>query len=90
MVWFVNRLYTALVEEMAKEKTEKEIPTVTVTIERVDGIIYCYDLNQQFVCQGRNLTEIEQAYRDRYPNNKTCVLLLKGDKNLIKELSHES
>jgi hypothetical protein len=78
-----TRILRRLQQEMAAEDSVME--EVIVRVERVGDVIYCYDEANQFVCQGRDVKEIEQAFRDRYPN-RYCVLILHGEKDVLGEM----
>jgi len=78
-----TRLLRRLQQEMAAEDSVQE--EVVVRVERVGDVIYCYDEANQFVCQGRDVKEIEQAFRDRYPN-RYCVLILRGEQDVLGEM----
>ena len=78
-----TRLLRRLKQEMAAEDSVQE--EVVVRVERVGDVIYCYDEANQFVCQGRDVKEIEQAFRARYPN-RYCVLILRGAQDVLGEM----
>jgi hypothetical protein len=81
--YIVTRLLCGLQQEMAADETTLE--EVVVRVERVGDVIYCYDEANQFVCQGADVKEIEQAFRDRYPN-RYCVLILRGEQDVLGEM----
>ena len=78
-----TRLLRRLKQEMAAEDSVLE--EVVVRVERVGAVIYCYDEANQFVCQGRDVKEIEQAFKDRYPD-RACVLILRGEQDVLGEM----
>ena len=78
-----TRILRRLQQEMAAEDSVLE--EVVVRVERVGDVIYCYDESNQFVCQGRDVKEIEQAFKDRYPD-RACVLILRGEKDILGEM----
>jgi len=78
-----TRILRRLQQEMAAEDSVQE--EVFVRVERVGDVIYCYDEANQFVCQGRDVKEIEQAFRDRYPN-RYCVLILRGEQDVLGKM----
>jgi hypothetical protein len=83
--WLIERIFQQVIEQIVAEQ-RTEIQTINATIDKVDGILYCYDENKQFLCQGTTLAEIEQAYRDRYQAAPSTVLRLTGDEEIIREL----
>jgi len=59
-----------------------------VTVERENGIIYCYNKNDnQFICQGTNLSEIKAAFKARFPDR--TAYLDGGNLELVEELRGE-
>jgi hypothetical protein len=78
-----TRILRRLQQEMAAEDSVME--EVIVRVERVGEVIYCYDEANQFVCQGADVNEIEQAFRDRYPN-RYCVLILRGEQDVLGKM----
>jgi len=59
-----------------------------VTVERENGIIYCYNKNDnQFICQGANLSEIKAAFKARFPDR--TAYLDGGNLELVEELRTE-
>jgi hypothetical protein len=78
-----TRILRRLQQEMAAADAVQE--EVIVRVERVGDVIYCYDEANQFVCQGADVKEIEQAFRDRYPN-RYCVLILRGEQDVLGKM----
>jgi hypothetical protein len=77
-----------MIEMIEQEQAEEEVLTkIVANVERVEGQLYCYDDNNQFICQGVTLNDLTEAYKARYPDKPSCLLLLKGEPALIDELS---
>ena len=85
-IWYMfKRKMIALLEQ---EQLEEEVLTkVVANVIRLDGQLYCYDENDEFICQGATLNDLTEAYKARYPDKPSCLLLLKGEPALIDELS---
>ena len=73
------------IQQELQDKLDTELEEVVVRVERVGDVIYCYDDHNRFVCQGRDVKEIEQAFKDRYPD-RACVLILRGEKDVLGEM----
>ena len=73
--------------EMIVQEQEEVLAKVVANVIRVDGQLYCYDEDDQFICQGVTLNDLTEAYKARYPDKPSCVLMLKGEPALIDELS---
>lgn len=73
--------------EMIVQEQEEVLAKVVANVIRVDGQLYCYDEDDQFICQGVTLNDLTEAYKARYPEKPSCVLMLKGEPALIDELS---
>lgn len=59
-----------------------------VIVERENGIIYCYNKDDnQFICQGTNLSEIKAAFKARFPDR--TAYLDGGNLELVEELRGE-
>ena len=65
--------------------TEAQSKIVPVVVERENGAIYCYSKDDhQFICQGRDLVEIRQAFELRFPDK--TAFLAGGDEEVLEEL----
>jgi hypothetical protein len=85
-IWYkFKRKMMILIEQ---EQSEEEVlAKVVANVERIEGRLYCYDDNNEFICQGVTLDDLTEAYKARYPDKPSCLLLLKGEPALIDELS---
>lgn len=85
-IWY--KFKRKMIEMIEQEQSEEEILIkVVANVIRVDGQLYCYDEDDQFICQGVTLNDLTEAYQARYPDKPSCVLMLKGEPALIDELS---
>ena len=85
-IWYkFKRKMMIMIEQ---EQSEEEVlAKVVANVIRLDNQLYCYDEDDQFICQGVTLDDLTEAYKARYPDKPSCLLLLKGEPALIDELS---
>ena len=72
---------------------------IALTVEQQHDQYFCYNsVTNDFVCQGRDLTEIRERFRARYPNkdaaiydgDRTAVATLKSQLNELKKQNENS
>jgi len=57
------------VDKMVKQKL------IILDIEAVDGQFMCYNsLTKEFVCMGQNMTEVQEQFRQRYPDKEAALI----------------
>jgi len=57
------------VDKMVKQKL------IILDIEAVDEQFMCYNsLTKEFVCMGRNMTEVQERFRQRYPDKEAALI----------------
>jgi len=57
------------VDKMVKQKL------IILDIEAVDGQFMCYNsLTKEFVCMGQNMTEVQERFRQRYPDKEAALI----------------
>ena len=57
------------VDKMVKQKL------IILDIEAVDGQFMCYNsLTKEFVCMGRDMTEVQDRFRQRYPDKEAALI----------------
>jgi hypothetical protein len=84
-IWY--KFKRKMIELIEQEQSEEVLAKIVANVERVNGQLYCYDEDDQFICQGVTLNDLTEAYKARYPDKPSCLLLLKGEPALIDELS---
>jgi len=48
---------------------------IILEVEAVDGQFMCYNiLTKEFVCMGRNMTEVAERFQQRYPGREAGVV----------------
>lgn len=88
-VWILYHRLKNRVDELIKEViTEAEANLVGLDIEVDNDTYFCYNhTDKQFVCQGKTVAEIRQAFQERFPG-KTAYLA-GGDPRVVAELKTE-
>jgi HAMP domain-containing protein len=89
VLWLARRIEARLTEELgniAQELEEEKLIALTV---EVDGDQFlCYNAQtMSFVCQGRDLEEIRERFRQRYPSKSAGIY--NGDESAVKTLKQQ-
>jgi hypothetical protein len=89
VLWWVRRIEARIVEELgdiAQELEEEKLIALTV---EVDGDQFlCYNAQTMtFVCQGRDLEEIRERFRQRYPSKSAAIY--NGDESAVEVLKKQ-
>ena len=89
VLWWVRRIEAQIAEdvgEIAQELEEEKLIALTV---EVDGDQFlCYNAQSMvFVCQGRDLEEIRERFRQRYPSKSAAIY--NGDESAVEVLKKQ-
>ena len=89
VLWWVRRIEARIVEELgeiAQDLAEEKLIALTV---EVDGDQFlCYNAETMtFVCQGRDLEEIRERFRQRYPSKSAAIY--NGDESAVEVLKKQ-
>jgi hypothetical protein len=88
--WAVNRAIDRILDRMAQEEDE-EVPdaaNMELKVEFDRNIYFCYNITDgAFVCQGKNLAEIQSNFRSRFPS--VNAVIVNGDADSVKQLKTE-
>ena len=89
VLWWVRRIEAQIAEdvgEIAQELEEEKLIALTV---EVDGDQFlCYNAQSMvFVCQGRDLEEIRERFRQRYPSKSAAIY--NGDESALTVLKKQ-
>jgi hypothetical protein len=97
VLWWVRRIEAQMAEELGEIAQDLEAEKLIALTVEVDGDQFlCYNAQSMvFVCQGRDLEEIRERFRQRYPSksaaiyngNESAVEVLKQQ---LKELNENS
>jgi hypothetical protein len=61
---------------------------IALTVEVDDNQYFCYNsITKDFVCQGRDLKEIRERFRERYPDKDAAIY--DGDKTAVATLKSQ-
>jgi hypothetical protein len=61
---------------------------IALTVEQDNDQYFCYNsITKDFVCQGRDLTEIRERFRARYPDKDAAIY--DGDKTAVATLKSQ-
>jgi len=88
-VWVLYQRIKIRIDRMIQEVVDEAAETlVGLNIELDKGVYFCYNSeDKQFVCQGTTVSEIRQAFQDRFPG-KTAYLA-GGDPAVVKQFGTE-
>ena len=84
--WFIHRVAQELTEELTSVgQALDEERLIALTVEQENDQYFCYNsMTNDFVCQGRDLTEIRERFRARYPNKDAAIY--DGDETAVATL----
>jgi hypothetical protein len=87
--WLVHRLSRNIGEELnAVGQALDEERLIALTVEQQHDQYLCYNsVTNDFVCQGRDLAEIRQRFRERYPNKDAAIY--DGDRTAVATLKSQ-
>ena len=98
--WLIYRFSRELSEELTSVgQALDEERLIALTVEQQHDQYFCYNsVTNDFVCQGRDLKEIRERFRERYPNkdaaiydgDRTAVAALKTQLNELKNSGIEN
>ena len=98
--WLIYRFSRELSEELTSVgQALDEERLIALTVEQQHDQYFCYNsVTNDFVCQGRDLTEIRERFRERYPNkdaaiydgDRTAVATLKSQLDELKKQNENS
>ena len=98
--WLIHQFSRELSEELTSVgQALDEERLIALTVEQQHDQYFCYNsVTNDFVCQGRDLTEIRERFRERYPNkdaaiydgDRTAVATLKSQLHELKKQNENS
>lgn len=81
-VWFKRRMYDELTAVGLALDEEK---LIALTVEVDNNQYFCYNsITKDFVCQGSDLKEIRERFRERYPDKDAAIY--DGDESAVATL----
>ena len=98
--WLIHRFSRELSEELTSVgQALDEERLIALTVEQQHDQYFCYNsVTNDFVCQGRDLEEIRERFRARYPDkdaaiydgDETAVAILKAQLKELKKQNENS
>jgi hypothetical protein len=88
--WTINRAIDRMLERMPREDEEDtaDAEKMELRVEFDRDIYFCYNITDgAFVCQGKNLAEIQSNFRSRFPDINAVIV--DGDADCAKQLKTE-
>jgi hypothetical protein len=89
VLWWVRRIEARIVEELGEIAQDLEAEKLIALTVEVDGDQFlCYNAQTMtFVCQGRDLEEIRERFRQRYPSKSAAIY--NGDESAVQVLKKQ-
>ena len=89
VLWWVRRIEAQMAEELGEIAQDLEAEKLIALTVEVDGDQFlCYNAQSMvFVCQGRDLEEIRERFRQRYPSKSAAIY--NGDESALKVLKQQ-
>ena len=88
-VWQIHRELSGMEEEVAETLMELEKETLIILeVEPINDQFLCYNhFTKDFVCKGRNIVEIVESFKQRYPTKDAAIA--KGDPAALAVLTQQ-
>ena len=89
VLWWVRRIEARIVEELGEIAQDLEAEKlIALTVEVEGDQFLCYNAQTMtFVCQGRDLEEIRERFRQRYPSKSAAIY--NGDESAVEVLKKQ-
>ena len=89
VLWWVRRIEARIAEELGEIAQDLEAEKLIALTVEVDGDQFlCYNAQTMtFVCQGRDLEEIRERFRQRYPSKSAAIY--NGDESAVQVLKKQ-
>jgi hypothetical protein len=89
VLWWVRRIEAQMAEELGEIAQDLEAEKLIALTVEVDGDQFlCYNAQTMtFVCQGRDLEEIRERFRQRYPSKSAAIY--NGDESAVEVLKKQ-
>jgi hypothetical protein len=89
VLWWVRRIEARIAEELGEIAQDLEAEKLIALTVEVDGDQFlCYNAQSMtFVCQGRDLEEIRERFRQRYPSKSAAIY--NGDESAVEVLKKQ-
>jgi len=89
VLWWVRRIEAQIAEDEGEIAQDLETEKLIALTVEVDGDQFlCYNAQSMvFVCQGRDLEEIRERFRQRYPSKSAAIY--NGDESAVEVLKKQ-
>jgi len=89
VLWWVRRIEAQIAEDVGEIAQDLEAEKLIALTVEVDGDQFlCYNAQTMtFVCQGRDLEEIRERFRQRYPSKSAAIF--NGDESAVNMLKKQ-
>jgi len=89
VLWWVRRIEARIVEELGEIAQDLEAEKlIALTVEVEGDQFLCYNAQTMtFVCQGRDLEEIRERFRERFPSKSAAIY--NGDESALTVLKQQ-
>jgi hypothetical protein len=87
--WVMHKFSQGMSEELTSVgQALDEERLIALTVEQQHDQYFCYNsVTNDFVCQGRDLKEIRERFRERYPNKDAAIY--DGDQTAVTALKSQ-
>ena len=84
--WLVSRYLENQISTVVRELDQEQLIPLTVEVDQ--NQYFCYNsVTKAFVCQGRNLKEIVERFKQRYPDKSAAIY--DGDETAVRTLKSQ-
>ena len=84
--WAISRYLERQIRSVVRELDEEQLIPLTVEVDQ--NQYFCYNsVTKAFVCQGRNLKEIVERFKQRYPDKSAAIY--DGDETAVRILKSQ-
>jgi hypothetical protein len=81
--WWLHQRISQELTDVGNALDEERL--IALTVEQDHDQYFCYNsITKDFVCQGRDLEEIKQRFRERYPDKDAAIY--NGDESAVVAL----
>jgi hypothetical protein len=89
VLWWARRIEAQMAEDVGEIAQDLEAEKLIALTVEVDGDQFlCYNAQSMvFVCQGRDLEEIRERFRQRYPSKSAAIY--NGDESAVEVLKKQ-
>ena len=84
--WAVSRYLESQIDSVVQDLDQERLIPLTVEVDQDQ--YFCYNtITKAFVCQGHNLKEIVERFKQRYPDKSAAIY--DGDETAVRTLKSQ-